>query len=121
MRVLTIAAVLIFATLAACSEDAPVRTVAGGDPAIGKRLIEQYQCGSCHAVPGVAAADSSTGPPLNGLGKRSYIAGRIPNVDKALVAWLVNPPALKPGTMMPDLGVSEGEARHMAAYLYSVE
>lgn len=121
MRVLTIMTTVACALLAACGEPAPPRLVAGGDAALGKRLIEQYQCGSCHAIPDTAAAVGTAGPPLAGFGRRSYIAGRIPNLAPALIAWLANPPAMKPGTMMPNLGVSHVEARHMAAYLYTLQ
>ncbi len=106
--------------LAGCGEKT-VRPVEGGDAKLGKRLIEQYQCSSCHAIPGAAGASSNAGPGLEEFAKRSYIAGRIPNLTPNLVQWLVNPPAMKPGTMMPNLGVSEAEARHMAAYIYSAE
>ncbi len=120
MRVLTIMVVVVTAMLAGCEEEAAVRSVAGGDAKLGKRLIEQYQCGSCHAIPGVAAAVSKAGPPLEGFARRSYIAGRIPNQADPLTRWLTDPPAMKPGTMMPNLSVSTTEARHMAAYLYTL-
>lgn len=119
-----VAAALLFTLapgLTGCSEaPAPLR-VAGGDAALGKRLIDQYQCGSCHAIPGVPAARGTAGPPLERFGRYSYIAGAIPNQPDSLGAWLVNPPAVKPGTSMPNLGVSPGEARHMAAYLYTLQ
>lgn len=57
------------------------------------------------------------GPSLEHIGRLSYIAGGIPNEPARMVAWLRDPPALKPGTTMPSVGVSEAEARHMAAYL----
>jgi cytochrome c len=68
----------------------------------------------------VPGAVGNAGPPLEQFGRRSYIAGGIPNTVPNLVRWLDNPPAMKPGTAMPDLGVSLEEARHMAAYLYSL-
>lgn len=111
---------LALCALAGCSDAPEPLRVAGGDAKLGKRLMDQYQCGSCHAIPDVAAARGSVGPPLEHFGRRSYIAGSIPNLPEALTAWLVNPPAMKPGTMMPDLGVSPVEARHMAAYLYTL-
>ncbi len=108
--------------LAACAEGGqPPRKVAGGDPEQGLRLIEQYQCGACHAIPGAAGAQGTSGPSLDHFGRSSYIAGRIPNLPEALVPWLVDPPAMKPGTLMPAMGVSESEARHMAAYLYTLQ
>jgi cytochrome c len=106
--------------LAACGErEATVAAAAaaGGDPARGQRLMAQYQCTACHAIPDVPGAAGNLGPPLDGFGRRSYIAGGIPNTPATLARWLDNPQAMKPGTPMPDLGVSPVEARHMAAYL----
>lgn len=94
--------------------------VPGGDVEQGKRLLAQYQCGSCHAIPEVAAARGTEGPALTTFARHSYIAGRIPNLPDRRVAWIVNPPAMVPGTRMPVMGVSAEDARHMAAYLYSL-
>lgn len=105
--------------LAACGPTPPPATTASpaADAARGRALIDQYQCGRCHTIPGVAAARGRVAVTLEGFGARSYIAGRVPNRGPALVAWLVDPPALVPGTLMPNLGVEANEARHMAAYL----
>lgn len=106
--------------LAACGkQDEPPR-VAGGDARVGKQLVEQYQCGSCHMIPEVPAARGNTGPSLEAFGRRSYIAGRFPKNADALTRWLIDPPAMKPGTPMPDLGISPEEARHMTAFLYTL-
>lgn len=121
MRALTMMVAVISALLAACDDGVRPLAVPGGNAAQGKRLVAQYQCASCHAIPGVAAVKGGAGPPLDGFGRRSYIAGRIPNLPAALTQWLVDPPAMKPGTMMPSLGVSEADARDMAAYLYTLE
>lgn len=91
-----------------------------GDPAEaahGRRLIEQYQCGACHAIPGVAGARGTLGPPLADIGRRSYIAGRVPNRGALLAQWIADPRSLVPDTTMPDLGVPPAQARAMAAYL----
>ena len=112
---------LALLTLSACSSREPAPfVVPGGDAKIGARLVNQYQCGSCHAIPEIAAAQGRAGPTLAAFGRRSFIAGSIPNYPDALTHWLVNPPAMKPGTTMPAMGVSEPEARHMAAYLYTL-
>lgn len=113
--------VLCAGALAACEQQPAARSVAGGDAVVGKRLVAQYQCGACHVIPSVPAAQGQVGPPLQAFGRRGYIAGGIPNQPETLVRWLVDPPAMKPGTGMPNLGVSPDEARHMAAYLYSVD
>jgi cytochrome c len=87
----------------------------------GQRLLAQYQCGSCHVVPGVAGAGGHQAVPLAAFGVRSYIAGRLPNDRETLVQWIVSPASLVPGTPMPDMGVSEADARDMAAYLHSLQ
>lgn len=111
---------LALSLLAGCSRDEPkAPRVAGGDPVRGRALMAQYQCGACHAIPDVAAARGTAGPTLAEFWQRSYIAGQIPNLPEPLVAWIVNPPAMVPGTRMPVMGVSEADARHMAAALYT--
>ena len=113
-------ATLCLALLAGCGKQQAPKQVSGGDPARGQRLMAQYQCTACHAIPEVPGAAGNTGPPLDQFGRRSYIAGGIPNTPQQLSAWLDNPQAMKPGSAMPDLGVSPEEARHMAAYLYTL-
>lgn len=83
----------------------------------GQTLLAQYQCGSCHAIPGVPGARGNVAQPLSAWGRRSYIAGRLPNRADVLVQWIVDPQALVPGTAMPAMGVTPDEARAMAAYL----
>lgn len=118
MRVLFL---LPLAWLAACDGGGPAPArVAGGDVVRGKLLLAQYQCGACHQIAGVAAARGQLGPPLDSFGRRSYIGGSLPNTPDMLTRWLVDPAALKPGTTMPAMGVSADDARHMAAYLYSL-
>ena len=117
-----VGAALCLLLLAACGrDDEEAPRVAGGDAARGIALMAQYQCGACHAIPGVQAAGGEGGPSLESFGRRSYIAGRLPNMPDRLVAWIVDPPALVPGTRMPVMGVSENDARHIAAALYTLQ
>lgn len=113
-------AALCLVLLAACGGKEGGRQVTGGDAKAGKALVTQYQCGACHAIPEVRGAGGDAGPPLEGFGKLSYIAGGIPNQPDKLTAWLIDPPAMKPGTAMPAMGLTEQEARHMAAFLYTL-
>jgi cytochrome c len=107
--------------LSACSRREPAPpTVPGGDARLGARLVQQFQCGACHVIPEIAAAQGRTGPTLEQFGRRSFIAGSIPNYPDALAHWIVDPRAMKPDTTMPAMGVSEPEARHMAAFLYTL-
>lgn len=117
---------LLFAVAlsAAAAQDTavyPQQTVPGGDPQSGRAVIAAYGCGTCHTIPGVAGADATVGPPLIGLAKRSYIAGKLPNTPDNLVLWIQYPQEIDPGVAMPDLGVSEPAARDIAAYLYTLE
>ena len=99
----------------------PAVTVPGGDPALGKQAIEEYGCFACHSIPGVERADAHVGPPLDAWADRRYIAGLLPNEPDNLIAWIVNPQRFEPGTAMPTLGVTQEDARDIAAYLYTLE
>jgi cytochrome c len=112
---------LCLALLGGCGKQEAPRPVGGGDPSRGQRLMAQYQCTACHAIPEVPGAVGNAGPPLDKFGRRSYIAGGIPNTAANLTRWLDNPQAVKPGTAMPDLGVSPAEASDMAAYLLTLK
>ena len=106
--------------LSGCGDDDFRKPYIGGDAKIGKQLVTQYQCGACHKIPNVAGAGGQAGPDLEKFGRLSYIAGGIPNDPAHLEAWLLDPPALKPGTVMPKMGLTPQEARHMVAYLYTL-
>lgn len=100
--------------------DQNVRTMPGGDPVRGAVALQAYGCGSCHSIPGIADAEALVGPPLDAWGDRQYIAGRLLNEPELLVEWIRFPQAIEPGTVMPNLGVSEQDARDMGAYLYTL-
>ena len=101
--------------LAACHE-APRNTL-GGDADNGRLLLRQFGCGSCHRIPGVVAAEGRVGPPLEGIARRVYHAGSIPNSPEAMARFIREPHAYAPGTTMPDLDVGASHARDMVAYL----
>jgi cytochrome c len=116
-----LAALLLPFALSACQPRKPYPPAGGGDPLRGKALLAQFQCGSCHSIPDVESARGKAAPSLAEFGLRSYIAGRWPNQQANLVRWISAPRSMDPATLMPDMGVSEDEARHMAAYLYSLQ
>jgi cytochrome c len=92
----------------------------GGDAAQGKKVIVSYGCGACHTIPGIHAAKGVVGPPLYFWGRRTMIAGELPNTPENLVRWLKDPPSAEPATAMPKLGLSDQQARDAAAYLYTL-
>lgn len=104
----------------ACGGGEGATFVTGGDPALGADLLRGYTCGGCHVIPGVSAADGHVGPPLTDWASRSYIAGAVWNTPENLMRFIMDPAAIEPGTSMPDLDVREDQARHIAAYLFTL-
>lgn len=95
--------------------------VAGGDAERGAAVIREKGCGACHTIPGIDGADGTVGPPLSAWAERAYIAGALPNAPSELIDWLLAPHAVEPATAMPDLDLSEQQARDTAAYLYTLD
>jgi cytochrome c2 len=125
-RPLALASVLLAAAFAAaCSgaHDVEAREAAamtGGDPARGPDLLRKYGCQSCHTIPGVVGANSLVGPPLAGIASRSYIAGVLPNAPDNMLRRIQDPKKVDSLTAMPNVGVTPSDARHIAAYLYTL-
>jgi cytochrome c1 len=71
-------------------------------------------------IPGIHGANGLVGPPLTNFAQRAYIAGEVANTADFLVRWIEVPQAIEPGTAMPNLGITEGQARNIAAYLYTL-
>ncbi len=94
--------------------------VPGGSAERGAQVIERYDCGSCHTIPGIPGAGGMVGPPLLWFARRTFIAGELPNTPPNLIRWVRNPPSVEPGTAMPVLGLDEQQARDVAAYLYTL-
>lgn len=102
---------------------APPTALGDGDPARGRAIVAggTHGCAACHAIPGIRSPRGIVGPPLGGMAERTLIAGQLPNEPAVLAAFLENPPALVPATGMPDVGLTTEDARHVAAYLYTLE
>ncbi len=93
----------------------------GGNPQRGRQLVVKYRCGACHVIPGVSGANGTVGPPLTAMGRRTMIAGLLPNTPSNMERWLRNPPAIQPKTAMPDLGITKKQARNIAAFIYTLQ
>ncbi len=96
------------------------------DPALvdaGKQLVAQKGCGGCHAIPGIPGATGTLGPNLAGVANRSTIAGGVitHNGPDDLKRWVMDPPTAKPGTAMPNLGLTDAEATRIAAFLETLQ
>jgi cytochrome c len=107
--------------LAACRKPSPGASAIRESAERGKQQIIAYGCGSCHVIPGIGQATGLVGPPLTHFAKRAYIAGEVLNNSEFLTQWIAVPQSIEPGTVMPNLGVSYGKARDIAAYLYTLK
>jgi cytochrome c len=91
----------------------------GGDLARAPDIIRRYGCAGCHTIPGIAGGDGQVGGPLSNIKHRVYVGGVLTNSPDNLVRWIVSPQAFSPRSAMPATGISEAEARDVAAFLSS--
>ena len=112
-------AIVVALALGACGEAAT--PAISGDAKRGQLLLHQYPCGDCHAIPGVPTARGNVGPPLDGVARRAYLAGTLPNTPQYMAQWIRDPQAFTPRTDMPNLHVPEQHANDMVAYLYGLQ
>ena len=87
----------------------------------GQRALSQYACNACHVIPGVTGSSPHVGPSLAGVARRDMIAGKLANTPEHMVRWLRHTHTVDPLTAMPEMGVSEQDARDIAAYLATLD
>jgi cytochrome c oxidase subunit 2 len=94
-----------------------------GPEAAALPIIQAKGCGTCHTIPGVPGATGTIGPNLAGVASRNRIAGgAVPNNGPDdLKHWILNPPAVKPGTLMPNTGLTDAEADTVVAFLETLK
>lgn len=79
-----------------------------GDPARGLKTFSSTLCIACHAVKGNPMAGATVGPNLTHIASRYTIAGALyPNDTTHLRLWLKNSRLMKPGALMPSLGLGQ--------------
>jgi cytochrome c oxidase subunit 2 len=84
----------------------------------GQKLFLMKGCVGCHSLVAYNAPKGLLGPNLANVGARSYIAaGTLPNTDENLAHWIRFPQEVKHGVLMPNLGVTEEEAKALVAFL----
>jgi cytochrome c oxidase subunit 2 len=102
------------------AERAPAIQPPAGPAADGAAVFAASACVGCHTVRG--ASSGVIGPDLTHFGSRKTLgAGILPNTAENLTAWIRDPQDLKPGAKMPALGITERQARAIAAYLLSLK
>ncbi len=86
----------------------------------GKQIFSTSACIACHTIRGLSAG--TIGPNLTHFASRSTFAGATFARDPDdLARWLADPPARKPGTLMPNLGLTPAQIRALVAYLQSLK
>ncbi len=87
----------------------------------GYQIFLSKACVGCHTIEGTPAK-GNVGPNLTHVGSRTTIAaGLLENTPENLALWLDNPPAVKPGSLMPRLGLTSEEIQALVAYLSSLK
>ena len=83
----------------------------------GQRIFETTACVNCHTVNGTAA-NGRFGPDLTHLMSRDTIAaGAADNTAENLRAWIRDPNAIKPGSLMPAMQLDDRDLDALTAYL----
>jgi cytochrome c oxidase subunit 2 len=91
-----------------------------GLAAEGKAIFARSACVGCHTIDGVSTGVLA--PNLTHFGARTMLAaGMWPNTPDNVAAWVKAPQRLKPGVKMPDLGLTDEQAKAVAAYLTSLK
>ena len=95
----------------------PPASMEGGRLSRGQRVFESTACINCHTVAGTPAK-GRFGPDLTHLMSRDTIAsGAAPNTHERLRLWIKNPDAVKRGSKMPAMGLSDQDVDDLTAYL----
>jgi len=99
--------------------------IATADPERGRLLMARKGCMTCHLFTGVPTIDANPIPVPIADAVLTRAIAQAPDLrhtrdrlrPAGLHAWLTDPTAVKPGTLMPKLPVSDEDASHIAAYL----
>jgi len=95
-------------------------TLTGGSVDRGRTAIGKYGCAACHTIPGIENANATVGPPLSNIAVRGFLGGHLANSPDNMMKWIQHPQAVDPKNAMPELGVTDQDARDITAYLYTM-
>jgi cytochrome c oxidase subunit 2 len=91
----------------------------------GLALFSEKGCSGCHLIRGVVDGTNEAllGPELTHFASRGSFAGSTLEYEDpdALKMWLADPPTWKPGSFMPNLGLTAEEIDALEAYLRSLK
>ncbi len=89
------------------------------EAARGKELFRSLACAGCHTIQGLTGGRFPGAPALTHVASNKSIVGGLlsPVNEENLKRWISNPPAVKPGTQMPNLGLSEQQVTDLVNFL----
>jgi len=87
----------------------------------GRWVFETTACINCHAVAGTNAS-GRFGPDLTHLmSRRTLASGAAENSRENLRLWIQNPDAIKPGSLMPAMKLSDADLDALVRYLETLQ
>ncbi len=102
-------------------QQAQVPTPPTGLAAQGAQTFQQLTCANCHAIAGTPA-QARFAPDLTHVGSRQTLAaGVLTDTPENLAKWLKDPNSVKPGTLMPNLQLTDAQVGALVAYLESLK
>jgi cytochrome c oxidase subunit 2 len=102
------------------NQQAPIPQMTG-QAALGEQEFMKAACVGCHTINGTAA-QGKVGPNLTHLGSRFIFAGGVgTNTYESMQAWLADPQAIKPGTLMPNLHLSQSQINDIVTFLVNLK
>lgn len=127
MKRMAVALLLLLAV--ACNRDEaakpmakPVEAPPIGNAERGKALTAQYGCNVCHAVPGIGGPQGTLGPSLAGVASRPTISfGTVQNTPENLAKYIQDPATMNPQSSMPPIGLTDVDAKDIAAYVLTLK
>jgi len=103
------------------AEKAPAAKPTAGDAQKGEQVFMTGACIGCHTINGTNA-QGKIGPNLTHIGSHQTLAGAtLQNNPTDLALWLHDPPGVKPGSIMPNLGLTDDQIKSLSAYLESLK
>jgi cytochrome c oxidase subunit 2 len=96
----------------------------GSLAAEGQTAFLNVGCTRCHVIEGVweEVTRDPPAPDLTHFAGRTMFAGAsFDRTTQNLRDWLANPAAMKSGSFMPDLGLTDDEITALVAYLETLE
>ncbi len=95
----------------------PASPPSSGGAAKGAEVFKEKNCVDCHSIAGLMTR-GRVAPDLTHVGSRTTLAaGTVPNTPENLTQWLKNPQTVKKGVLMPDIGLTADQIKHLTAFL----